>query len=302
MGKDLNSFIANLLDEQTPLKPLETNVKERLYKTDTLKAVVFDIYGTLLVSASGDITESDQNVMNLQHALIESGYIIFDDIPEGAFDFMLEDFRYTILEHHKKRKSDNIPYPEINIKEVWGDVLKRAINKLWIAEGDNSCRDQFVVTFEVFSNRVFPMPGMQGIIYHFQNQKIPLGIVSNAQFYTPLIMNHYLRNQPSEEVIPPFDPDLTVFSFRLGKGKPDSYLYRSLIPALKNKYQISPEETLFIGNDMLNDIYAASKAGFKTALFAGDKRSLRLREKQVGNLKPDFIITKLEQLKKIISK
>ncbi len=301
MGKDLSSFIANLLDNQKPLKPLETGVKERFYKTETIKAVVFDIYGTLLVSASGDITESDQTITNLQHALIEGGYIIKDDIPEGAFDFMLADFRFTILEHHKKSKSENIPYPEINIRKVWGDVLKRAEDRLWIAEGNHACRDQFVVTFEVLSNRVFPMPGMQGIIYHIQNRQIPLGIVSNAQFYTPLIMNHYLRNEPNQEVIPPFDPDLTVFSFKLGKGKPDSYLYKKLIPALKNKYQISPEETLFIGNDMLNDVFAAQKAGFKTALFAGDKRSLRLREKQVGNLKPDFIITELEQLKKIIS-
>ncbi len=301
MGKDLSSFIANLLDDQNPIKPLETGLKERIPKTETVRAVIFDIYGTLLVSASGDVNESDQNITNLQHALIESGYIIFDDIPRGAFDFMLADFRFTILEHHKKSKSKNVPYPEINIKKVWGDVLKRAADRLWIAESENACRDRFVIIFEILSNRVFPMPGMQDIVDHFQHRKIPLGIVSNAQFYTPLIMNHYLKNKPSEEVIPPFDPDLTVFSFKLGKGKPDSYLYKSLIPALERKYQISPEETLFIGNDMLNDVFAANKAGFKTALFAGDQRSLRLRKQQVGDLKPDFIITELEQLKKIIT-
>ena len=59
---------------------------------------------------------------------------------------------------------------------------------------------------------------------------------------------------------------------------------------------------MFIGNDMLKDIYAAKKAGFKTALFAGDQRSLRLRENkaEVKNVYPDIIITDLRQLKDLI--
>ncbi|MDZ7774761.1 MAG: HAD hydrolase-like protein [Bacteroidales bacterium] len=136
-----------------------------------------------------------------------------------------------------------------------------------------------MLTFELLSNQVYPMPGMADIIATFQHN-IPLGIVSNAQFYTPLIMNHYLKNEPSEEAIPPFDPDLTVFSFKLGKGKPDSYLYKSIIPNLKNKNTGWNQEALFIGNDMLNDVYAANKAGFKTALFAGDKMFAKVEERQ----------------------
>jgi len=49
---------------------------------------------------------------------------------------------------------------------------------------------------------------------------------------------------------------------------------------------------------MLNDIYPAQKVGFQTALFAGDKRSLRLRndDPRCKNLKPDLVITDLIQL------
>ena len=39
------------------------------------------------------------------------------------------------------------------------------------------------------------------------------------------------------------------------------------------------ERVLFVGNDMLNDVAAAAAVGLRTALFAGDQRSLRLREK-----------------------
>ena len=52
---------------------------------------------------------------------------------------------------------------------------------------------------------------------------------------------------------------------------------------------------------MLKDIYAASQAGFKTILFAGDKRSLRLRKekKEVHNLQADYVIDNLLQILEI---
>jgi putative hydrolase of the HAD superfamily len=60
---------------------------------------------------------------------------------------------------------------------------------------------------------------------------------------------------------------------------------------------------LFIGNDMLKDIYASSQVGFKTALFAGDKRSLRLRDddERTAGLKPDYVITELSQILEIVA-
>jgi len=49
---------------------------------------------------------------------------------------------------------------------------------------------------------------------------------------------------------------------------------------------------------MLNDIYPAKMVGFKTALFAGDARSLRLRKNhpKCQNLSADIIITDLAQI------
>lgn len=302
MGKDLKKHMQQLLDDQSELAPIATGLKERVdHDGCMIKAFIFDIYGTLLVSSSGDINEASFNTVNVQKALIDAGYVIHDDLPEGAFDFMLEDFRFTILEYHKKAKKSGVPYPEINIKNVWADVLQRASDKLWITVRKESCLEKFILTFEVLSNSVFPMPGMAEVIEFFKEKNYPLGIVSNAQFYTPLIMNYYLNNDHLEETVPPFDPDLTVFSYKLNKSKPDNYLFKKIIPVLKEKYDIRPSETVFVGNDMLKDIFTANSAGFKTALFAGDRRSLKMRKDSVENLHPDFVITDLEQLKKLIN-
>ena len=53
---------------------------------------------------------------------------------------------------------------------------------------------------------------------------------------------------------------------------------------------------------MLNDILPARSAGFQTALFAGDRRSLRLRrdDPRCTNLKPDMILTDLFQFAELL--
>jgi len=62
--------------------------------------------------------------------------------------------------------------------------------------------------------------------------------------------------------------------------------------------EIRPSSVLYVGNDMLNDVFPASQVGFRTALFAGDERSLRLRaeDSQVDGLSADLILTDLTQL------
>jgi putative hydrolase of the HAD superfamily len=49
---------------------------------------------------------------------------------------------------------------------------------------------------------------------------------------------------------------------------------------------------------MLSDMYGADKAGFQCVLFAGDSRSLRLREEDplVRGLRPSRIIRELGEL------
>jgi putative hydrolase of the HAD superfamily len=153
--------------------------------------------------------------------------------------------------------------------------------------------------FEFLSNKVHPMPGLKETISALQEKDFPLGIVSNAQFYTPVLMNYFLNDKISmKERVKGFDRELTVLSYKFGKGKPDHTLFEELVPTLKWKFGIIPSEVLFVGNDMLKDMYASSQVGFKTVLFAGDKRSLRMRKEddRAANFKPDHIITELEQV------
>ncbi|MDR0472421.1 MAG: HAD family hydrolase, partial [Treponema sp.] len=61
---------------------------------------------------------------------------------------------------------------------------------------------------------------------------------------------------------------------------------------------IEAADCAFVGNDMLSDVYGAMGAGFQGILFAGDTRSLRLREDNplIGHLRPTRIIRSLAEL------
>jgi putative hydrolase of the HAD superfamily len=294
--------IEELLSNLSVLEPIETGVAPNYTKDNNVKAVVFDIYGTLLVSSSGDLDQAEISEKNLKEAFEASNIKVLGNTL-NALENILRDFEYTIKICHAEAKKNNVPYPEIDIMAIWEIVLLHARRKRLIEFNGDANIIRMTCIFEFLSNKVYPMPQMQETLLKLSENGIPLGIVSNAQFYTPVVMNYFLnRTVGLNEDIMHFDPELTVYSYRLGIGKPDTALFEDLVPILKRKYKLRPSEVLFVGNDMLKDIYASSRVGFKTALFAGDKRSLRMRaeDSRINGLKADHIITELHQVLEIV--
>jgi putative hydrolase of the HAD superfamily len=152
----------------------------------------------------------------------------------------------------------------------------------------------FSIEYEMCVNPVFPMPNARNVLDHCRENKTVMGMISNAQFFTTRLFHLFWGADP---LALGFDPDLIFLSYQLGYAKPSPYLFQQAVSGLARK-NISPGSAIYIGNDMLNDIYPAQRAGFQTALFAGDKRSLRLRneDERCKNLKPDIVITDLNQL------
>jgi len=100
--------------------------------------------------------------------------------------------------------------------------------------------------------------------------------------------------------------DLSVDNlFQRGLGSGDIHLLflyfggiQQVLNELAGAHGINPQQPLYVGNDMLKDIWPAARLGCKTALFAGDRRSLRLREddERCRELEPDLVVDDLSQL------
>ena len=121
-----------------------------------------------------------------------------------------------------------------------------------------------------------------------------MGLISNAQFYTPLLFKWFLGAEIDDLG---FDKRLVFFSYRHGHAKPGQHLFRLALEQLR-QIKIPASAVLYVGNDMLNDIWPAKQIGFHTALFAGDARSLRMRSDNplCSSLTPDLVVTDLIQI------
>ncbi len=302
MELSFKTDIKKWLDKLEPMEPEAPDLCPNLKKEKPVKAVIFDIYGTLLISSSGDIDQAVFTEENMKEALKAGGFAD-EKTKTEAYSFLLKELPVKIASNQKETAANGHPYPDVDIFKVWNEMLAEAEKKGWLKRtGDESLADTIIV-FEILSNKVSPMPGMKEVLETLKAKNIPLGIVSNAQFYTPIIMNYFLTGEFSmRQEIEFFEPELTAFSFSELRAKPDVELFEKIIPALGQKYKIKPSETVFVGNDILKDVYTAKKTGMQTMLFAGDTRSLRLREtdERVRGLFPDFIITDLKQILTII--
>ncbi len=266
------------------LIPQSTELAEKLTRFEDIRCLAFDIYGTLVISGSGDIgiSASDHKEELLRNLLLS-----YELSPpeENLIDLL----HAIIKEDHAASRKAGVKFPEVEIRDIW----KRFFETTKLSAPDI---EEFTVRYELAVNPVWPMPGLKEVINFAHKHSIILAIVSNAQFCTPLIFEAFLGTPPEGLG---FLSDLSFYSYQHRQAKPGTYLYKELAAALA-KRDISPEQTLYVGNDALNDIHPAAETGFRTALFAGSKRSLRLR-KDRENLNPaDAVITSLDSLQKIV--
>ena len=279
-----------------PLKPIDTNTTPRLSRLVNIRVIAYDFYGTLFLSGVGDIGvddgsyDSDALLKALESAEIP---VIHDDAGNKGFEFYNE----VVDKMINTLKSEGIQYPEPDIREVWLQVLQRLKEQSLIGGSiSEESAGRMSVEFEARMNPVWPVPDAVQTLIHFKERGLAQGIISNSQFYTPIVLEA-LSGHTLEEL--GLKDELLHWSFEEKMKKPGLTFYENFIKKL-NSFDpaISPSEVLYVGNDMLKDIYPARELGMKTALFAGDQRSLKWRkeDERCKTLQPDLIITEFVHL------
>ncbi len=269
----------------TPLSPISTSLSRQGKIDHNVKCVLFDIYGTLFISNSGDIGSTDKNIKKHRNiADLIQKYKISKKAGQ-----LLDELYSAIRNDHVESKKKGILYPEVNIVSIWQSVLPN------LAEEKIK---RFAVEYEMIVNPVFPMPNAAKILAVCAENGIKMGIISNAQFYTPYLFQWFFESNLDQLG---FSRELVLLSYEFGCAKPSLKLFEAAATKLKTM-GIQENAVIYIGNDMLKDVYPAKATGFISALFAGDERSLRLRKDHpvCRHLEADLTITDLSQLESLI--
>jgi putative hydrolase of the HAD superfamily len=273
----------HLLHYIKPLLPISTTLDATGAMEENIRCILFDIYGTLFISASGDISiVQRQSQQGRYFKKLLHKYHLKKD-PQT----LLNEFFSAIDGEHERLKIEGVDFPEVEIEKIWAKVLE--IEALDTARA-------FAMEFEMIVNPVYPMPNLEKMLSACRQSNMQMGIISNAQFFTPYLFDWFFDSAPEDLG---FNGDLIFYSYKTGHAKPSTAMFESAAGVLSHM-DIPSYSVLYIGNDMLNDIFPAQRTGFKTALFAGDARSLRLREDhpECRNLAPDIVVTDLVQLLK----
>jgi len=270
-----------------------------LVKIPNIKAILFDIYGTLFVSGSGDVGVSNNEAQSefFLQAMMAGGCE-----PTGANvgRIAMDAFFSEIARSHTEAREKGIDVPEVNICDIWQSVLRKLASTSHITCSPSiELATRMAAEYESRANPTSPMPHCESVIGQLTENDLALGIVSNAQVFTPLLFRAYLGRDVAELG---FAEDLCVYSYAAGVAKPSLRIFGQVLRNLKDAYNISPRESIYVGNDMLNDVWTANQVGCRTCLFAGDARSLRLRrdDPRCRDLTPDCVITSLPELMEIL--
>jgi len=279
--------------QSRPLAPIRTGETPVLEELAGIRAVLFDVYGTLVVSGSGEVGTGKPAACAaaLAGAFQAVGIAAAEAVGQGV-----ELLDQSIKASHAESRKAGIDYPEVDIVEIWRQVLAQLTRCRLVEPSLGGAVDpkRLAVEYEARANPCWPMPHVEQCLGDLRGRGLLLGIVSNAQFYTPEMIDALLGGPPE---MWGFRADLQFFSYRYGRAKPATALLQVAAEALR-RAGVCPAEALYVGNDMLNDIFPAAKVGLRTALFAGDRRSLRRREKvrELAGISPDLVLTDLVQL------
>ncbi|MBD3421547.1 MAG: HAD hydrolase-like protein [Chitinivibrionales bacterium] len=288
-------FARQLHEKESPdsLPPLEPAVYPgKTTKLFDIQAVIFDIYGTLVHYWKHSFADGDLKSASLLEAFGKTidRFAMRDTLlkmnTEHDPETTLKDLYHGLIAlNHQKAIKKGVLFPEVKIEEVWQVIVLMLRRNGYHKPGNIAGEDSdlakclaFFYNFHALGRGLFP--DVVDALQKLKSMNIKLGIVSNAQFYSPLDLTLFIRDQSKDrydDYLELFSPDLCVFSFEEGMSKPNQRLFRKLYNALYELH-ILPQQTVFVGNDLAADIQAAQQAGMNAALFTGNKHSTFMHE------------------------
>jgi putative hydrolase of the HAD superfamily len=232
-----------------------------------LKAILFDIDDTLF--STSEFAERARR--NAIRTMIEYG---LDVDEEAAYRELLEvigEFSSNYSSHFDKlliRLPREKHYPDVN-------------PAILVAAG-------VIGYHETKSLELRPFPDVTGVLRRLARTTLILGVVSSglqtkqAEKLIRLGLYHYFR------------PDAIFISEQIGIGKPNPKLWSSACSALR----VAPAETMYVGDNPLQDIDPCNELGIVTVR---SRRGTRLKD-AAGKSAPRYEISSFEELPPLLKR
>ena len=212
-----------------------------------IRAIIFDIYGTLL-EVGPPPPDADARWQRLCRDMLHI------EPPLSRLNFSIAASK-VITRHHEDARARGILWPEVH----WPSVAAEVVPEL--AQLPRQDQQEFLFR-QIQTGHTTRMTDETATAARWlKERQCLLGIASNAQAYTLRELQEALATHGFGMDL--FESYLCFWSFEHGFSKPDPHVFQILIARLAT-LGISPRETLMVGDRLDNDIEPAKVHGWQT--------------------------------------
>jgi len=298
-----------------PARLTHSYVRENVTRLGGIKAVMWDVYGTLVKAESGDldsyIKKKAKAVAALAAAVKEFGFdAAFSKSQVSPERWLLKQYLGEIEQVHRTKRRRGVPFPEVKIEYIWLKIIKSLVRRGYKPDYARfGTLENLALAvgyyFDLVISKTAFYRGAARVVSDLHRRGIIQGFISNAQFYTPVNLDLMLREELGKDYRgfdKIFHPRLRIFSYQVGSSKPGKPIFEKAVQAL-TEMGISPDQCLYVGNDMYKDIWGAWRYGFKTLFAAHDQNACKSRidKTQCHKLVPDATVKNIRHIVDVVA-
>jgi FMN phosphatase YigB (HAD superfamily) len=293
-------------------EPTPAKAKKHLVKLPGVRAVLWNVYGTLLSIAGGEVWFTHPQPFVMQVALDKTvqEFKMWSSMsrrPGQPAEYLGMLYEQALLKQRMASGGGNEKLPEISSERLWESLIKILCQKDYKFDASFfGSLNEFARKVAYFFHRCLQetecYPGAADAMLTIATRGVRQGLLADAQSFTTLQLQRGLAAQlPTIRLNDLLDDDLRLLSCEMHGRKPSERIFRKVLAAVKEQ-GLEPEQVLHVGNSMTRDLVLSRRVGMRTALFAGDKDSLQATPEQLKDpsSRPDVLLTDLSQLADVI--
>jgi FMN phosphatase YigB (HAD superfamily) len=287
--------------------------KPHLKQLPDVRVVLWNIYGTLLNLSGGELYFEHPQPLIMSVALDKTlqefkMWASMSRKPGQPAEYLGQIYQMARLEQQMETSGSGEKYPEMSAEKIWEAIIKKLFVKDYQFDAGffgslNEFSRKVAYFFHASLQGTACYPGAAEALRHIAaNKKLTQGLLADGQCFTLVQLQRGLTAQDENAKLDDLiAADQRWLSYEVRAKKPSEHLCRVALDALLAK-GIEAAEILHVGSRLEQDIAPAKRLGMRTALFAGDKASLRATKKQVKDKssRPDVLLTELSQIAEVV--
>ena len=277
-----------------------------------IKAVTWNVYGTLLRIADGELLFQHPQAIRMEVALDKTihEFNMWNSMtrkPGKPWEYMQQKYQHVLDELQMASSGRKGEPVEVNSAKLWLKLLGMLDKKDYQYDtalyGDlDELSEKVAYFFHSSLQGVEAAPNALAALLALSSNGFRQALFADAQPFTIAQLVLALREQgkvPSPDNL--FNSSLHTFSYLEGMRKPSRTLFLRAMDRF-NKLGLEPGQVLYVSSRVHDDLAHAKSLGMRTALYAAEKLSLQAAPEDMKDpaMKPDRLLTDLAQVRELV--